>query len=332
MSEEEENKPVDSPAENEDDGMISLDDIDSIIAESDPEFDESMQDLKESETQEDNSADAQATEEEVEVKLAFAERYPRFYSKVVEPFKLLIAHPVKLFSIVFEKIKPLFQKSKEASIRFAKATKAFSIWFLKEGVPKYIKHTKELLAKIVASIKAMGVALKELPLIKKVALFSFVLLLFSTLWAFKKTLKGIWVPFLKSDIVYDISKFSSEKKEIALGSEWVLIHDAFPQPEYSFLLDKFVVNLKRTGVGNPMVAMQLFITLDAQEAAIEIKDREREVLDLAQRITEGFTYAEINEQTGLYRYKTQIRNELNRLLNTGRVKNVLIKHRIPKPP
>lgn len=319
----------------EDEGMISLDDIDSIIAESDPEFDESLNDLVAEDVveaeEDETSSDEQQLESEV-VRVKLADRFPKLFKFVIIPIKVAISHPVQLIVLIFTKIKPLVGKALHALVKFIKNFKAHSAIFFKEKLPSFGKAILNALRGVSGFFKDLTASFKSLSLLKKAAVVWFFILLGFTGWSLRQTLNGLWIPFLKSEIVYDLSKMASESDSIDSNEDWVLIHEAFPQPEYSVLLEKYVVNLKRVGRGNPMVAVQLYLTLDAQEAAIELKDREREVLDLVQRITEDFTYDEINDQAGIYRFKAMIKNEINSLLNTGRVKNVLIKHLIPKHP
>ncbi|MCB0362097.1 MAG: flagellar basal body-associated FliL family protein, partial [Bdellovibrionales bacterium] len=112
----------------------------------------------------------------------------------------------------------------------------------------------------------------------------------------------------------------------------VLLDDAFPQPHYTVLLNKIVLNLRRTsGHPNPMATFMFYVRVDSTETAIEIKDRQVELLDYVQRALEEMSYEEVNGPGGRLSIKAKTRAEINRVLNQGRVLDVLIEMMITKP-
>jgi flagellar basal body-associated protein FliL len=116
------------------------------------------------------------------------------------------------------------------------------------------------------------------------------------------------------------------------AKDLVPFYQAFPQPEFTVLMNKFVVNLKpESAHPTAMGFFHLFFNCDSQDTAVELKDREQEVSDFVQRIVERFTYSEVNSRIGEERMKDTIREEVNRLLNQGRVKNVYLNYKITKP-
>jgi flagellar basal body-associated protein FliL len=104
-------------------------------------------------------------------------------------------------------------------------------------------------------------------------------------------------------------------------------------PEYIVLLEKIVVNLKpsASSSSNPMGTFQFYIEGTKREAAIEIKDREKEFLDVVQRVVEEIPYDDLRTVRGKKKLKVNIRNALNDLINNGRIRRVYIKHFITKP-
>ena len=107
---------------------------------------------------------------------------------------------------------------------------------------------------------------------------------------------------------------------------------AFPQQTFTVLLEKIVVNLQRSRRHrNPMGAFKFYVTVDSQETAVEVKDRETEVLDYVQRAVEEMSYEEVNGPGGRTQLKALVRGEINRLLNQGRVQDVFIEIMITKP-
>ena len=72
-------------------------------------------------------------------------------------------------------------------------------------------------------------------------------------------------------------------------------------------------------------AFEFYLGLDANETAIEIKDREKEVLDISQRTLEEFTYPEIMAPNTQKRVWARMRDNINEILNQGRVQKVYVK-------
>jgi hypothetical protein len=66
------------------------------------------------------------------------------------------------------------------------------------------------------------------------------------------------------------------------------------------LMPKMVVNLKRSEHSgeNPMAAFEFYLEGDAPEVPIEVKDRETEIRDLMQRVVEGFTFDQVDSTDG----------------------------------
>jgi flagellar basal body-associated protein FliL len=122
------------------------------------------------------------------------------------------------------------------------------------------------------------------------------------------------------------SEISREKE-----SSEVDFYMAFPQPEFTLLLSKIVVNLKSEGEANPMVAFQAFVITESEETSAEIKTREKEMLDLIGRTAEEFTYQELSTEPGKERLKREIRKTVNGALSQGRVLSAYFKIFISKP-
>jgi flagellar basal body-associated protein FliL len=104
-------------------------------------------------------------------------------------------------------------------------------------------------------------------------------------------------------------------------------------PQHFVLINKIVVNVKpgKLSTSNPMVAFDLYVRTDTEAAAVEIKDREKQIQDHLQRFCEGLPYDEIQSEEGKLTWKNRMKRELNLVLNTGRVKEVFFKTLLIKP-
>ena len=74
----------------------------------------------------------------------------------------------------------------------------------------------------------------------------------------------------------------------------------------------------------PMGIFEFYLGVDSKDTAVEIRDREHEVIDLVQRTLEGFTYHEVVSYQGKIRMKSRIRDNVNDILNQGQINRVYI--------
>jgi flagellar FliL protein len=115
--------------------------------------------------------------------------------------------------------------------------------------------------------------------------------------------------------------------------EWDEFNSPLRHPEHVVLLNKVVVNLRpsESSDGNPMGYFEFYLEANSQEAAIEIDDRQAEILDVVQRTVEAITYDEIVTPAGKNKLKLVIRKDLNQVLTKGRVRKVFYKSVVIKP-
>jgi flagellar basal body-associated protein FliL len=104
-------------------------------------------------------------------------------------------------------------------------------------------------------------------------------------------------------------------------------------PQHFVLVNKIVVNVKpgKLSTANPMVAFDLYVRTDTEAAAVEIRDREKQIQDHLQRFCESLPYDEIQSEEGKQTWKNRMKRELNLVLNTGRVREVFFKTLLIKP-
>ncbi len=326
VSPDSENTPLNSESEAtvDDDGMISFDDIESLISESDPEFEEEINELKQEAEAEEKIAEEQREDDEI-IELSFEERFPKIYKYLIHPYKTIRKTSVLIFSPIFSKTKKAASfLSRQAREIIGAALKFYKIIF-SETLPKITGKIKLITSKITAVFSKVLQSYSDLSLKKKGLLYLLLIVVSGTIYMGRETMKGIWIPYLKSKTVYDLAEHSSLKFSFSVEDEWLLLRERFPNPEHQILLKKIVVNLiRKNKFSNPMATIEFYLSLDSQEAAVEVKDRENQILDTIQRIVEGFNYDELNSSTGLYKMKSMIRNQINALLNMGRVKSVFI--------
>lgn len=99
------------------------------------------------------------------------------------------------------------------------------------------------------------------------------------------------------------------------------------------LLRKLVANLKRSvnSGENPMGAFEFYVEGTVSEVVIEIKDREPEIEDLFLRTIEEASFDQVASAEGKRQLCDRLRKEVNKILTTGFVRRIFIKNAIIKP-
>ncbi len=97
-------------------------------------------------------------------------------------------------------------------------------------------------------------------------------------------------------------------------------------PKNIFSLRKMVINLQpsESSGPNPMVAYELSLEANSQEALVEIKDREGEVIDGVQRSLEELTYDELSGPEGRILVEDKVKTRVNQILTLGKVRFVYV--------
>ncbi len=99
------------------------------------------------------------------------------------------------------------------------------------------------------------------------------------------------------------------------------------------LISRIVVNLRATPKSgpSPMLAIELFLESLSEDAILEVKDREAEFKDLIERKLEEMSYSVLDSQEGKYLMLERVREEVNRSLTSGRIRQARIKTIVLKP-
>ncbi len=134
---------------------------------------------------------------------------------------------------------------------------------------------------------------------------------------------SLWqLPYLSS-----FEGVADKKFNISSDNEIIRYDNDLLSPQHVVLINKIVVNIRSTerSTDNPMVAFDLYVRTDTEQAAVEIKEREKQLQDHLQRFCESLHYDQIQTEEGKTLWKNRMRRELNLVLNTGRVKEVFFK-------
>lgn len=289
--------------------MISLEDIDRILESEDKEFADSIkkigedQDLKNAQIVVEEEPDPLETKEEEKPKRGLRNflrtlkenislKLKEFRDQLKEKLKTGIKDLFIWLRTKFpEYVKWFFSQIKKV---FASIGKVVSGFFAQVG-----RHKWSFLAALLSLAAAVGVSFL---LIKNKSLFNF-----------------------GPHAIHSLQEHGRFEGEIQEREDLIELYRAFPQPEFTVLLSPIKVNLREVrGSRHPMATIEFFVALDSQDTAIEVKDRQKEIVDLVSRETEGFSYDELNSTEGMNQLKVNVRKAINRILNQGRVQRLYV--------
>jgi flagellar basal body-associated protein FliL/5'(3')-deoxyribonucleotidase len=304
----------------EEEGIISLDDLDSLLAEEDPEFADQMEKISEDEDL--KNADVEIIDfdestdeiEEEEKKPSFFEKHPKL-AKVITPV-------LGLRKKVVEKIKLKINQAYQGLFK--------TLTWLKKDFPGLAKQkviaTKGSVLNLVHKVKAIFKKFSDLPKKQKMGIYTTLVFVLSLSGLIVFSTKKSWIPSMVEPMFTSLESVGEGVENFKETEKMRSLYQAFPQPDYLVQLEKIVVNLTSTTPrGTPMGTMEFYLDVDSNETAIEIKDREPQVLDVTGRAVEEFTYQQLRTNAGLAKMKAAVRFEINNILNQGRVNKVYLK-------
>ena len=142
-----------------------------------------------------------------------------------------------------------------------------------------------------------------------------------------------WKRFWKLPYQSSFESIADRKFNYVNDSKIIRYSNDLLAPQHFVLVNKIVVNIRpgQLSTKNPMIAFDLYVRTDTDAAAVEIKQREKQIQDHLQRFCEGLYYDQIQTEEGKLTWKNRMKRELNLVLNTGKVKEVFFKTLLIKP-
>lgn len=331
MSEETEKNQNSSEEENKDDmSSEELELVDQLIDEADPDFKKQAEQISEV-AEEINPDDIEIEEYSDDIPEEEVEELDRLQ-------KLLINLQEKYPKLVpvFKKFEALKKNLEIRKIRIRNQIYSYvlsSYHYLKNDFPgqakSFLKRSIDLIKSSIKNFIKIFFGSK-----KRVALSLMLIALFSVsaFMLYNLAFKKGWLPSYYPE---EITSFEDVQDRVQNfnPSNLLALHEAFPEAEYSFKLKNVVVNLKSSqSVSSPAFASIVFyLSLDSTDTAVEIKDRETEILDATQRTLEQFSYQNLSSIEGQKNMLKAVKQTINEVINQGFVKDVYIKHKILKP-
>lgn len=198
----------------------------------------------------------------------------------------------------------------------------------------FVKHTKTSAVQAVSgSINSLLTTFKSFSLVKKILFVTLILITgASAALIYRISTKGL---IAKSEGLFMTSMQDWSQKSIVYdpATESEAFYDSLRASQNILSLEKMIVNLRpsESSGSNPMGAFEFYVEGMAADVIVEIKDREPEMRDLFQRTIEESTFDFIASGEGKQQLTEKLRKEVNKILTTGRVRRIFIKTAIIKP-
>lgn len=322
--------PKDKPKQDQTSSLESAtSEIDEIILKEDPSFQDEINSLGENLSgaevvdlaAEDSELDIDSVESEEgpsserELKDDAPNYIRKFRDKVVLPFK--------------DKKQKLILRAQNFSqylrITFFQGIEKTK-FFIIHSLPDYSRYLKSQMKAVLTKVSLVYKRFMTLQRGQRFALVFGVLLICSALFFASLTFKGRWMSRLFPNLPKSLAVIGQPIGSATNVDDAMPMSKAFPDFEYQVKIQKVIVNLRRDADSGtlPMGVFEFFLGLDNQDTAIEVRDREKEVLDRIQRELEQMTYTEVMSPTGKLKMKARIRESINIMLNQGRVVGVYI--------
>lgn len=306
----------------ESEDLLSLESLDSIISEEDPEFSASLQAIGPPEElsasiYDEGLAFEYTLDEEVRRWSEGSELRKKVYARA--PF---VPHFIYGYNV------------RRSSFRLAlEKEKIRTIDFFRNIVPNTKSGIQRLSLAIKGSVNSFKKTFAGFSKLKKV---SFVVLLMATVPLLVVAFLGIKGRLVAPPEDLFIGSLAEISDQNILASEVGTMESFYDSPRISqniLLLRRMVVNLQRSENSgpNPMGAFEFYLEGTGNDVLVEIKDREAEVEDLFARTAEELNYDQIESAEGKRLLCDRLRKEVNRILTQGMIRKVFLKTAIIKP-
>lgn len=312
--------------ESADDGLLSLENLDQVLADEDPDFSEALVDIGPDDPSAmyiyDPDLELPPTLEDEIRSWEKSTGAQKFFYKLF-PFLPKLIFTVKNFKTVYRETK---EKLREKVI-----------YMRKEGVHDVLGWIKGKKAKVTgaisAKISAGLAAFKGFSLVQKLIFVVLILVTGASIaLIYRISTKGL---VGKSEGLFMTSMGAWGQKNYIYDPNTQVepFYDSLRASQNMLSLEKMIVNLRpsETSGPNPMGAFEFFVEGMAADVIVEIKDREPEMRDLFQRTIEESTFDFVASGEGKQQLCDKLRKEVNKVLTTGRVRRIFIKTAIIKP-
>ena len=312
--------------ESADDGLLSLENLDQVLADEDPEFSKGLVEIGP-----DDPSAMYIYDPDLELPPTLEDEIRSWENSTgVRKFLYKIFPFLPKFLFTIKNFKTFYRETKEK-------LREKAIYLRKEGVRDvlaWIKGKKtKITSAIAAKVSALITTFKSFSLVKKLIFVALILVTgAATGLIYRIATKGL-VGKSESLFMTSMGAWGQKSYTYDPSTEVEPFYDSLRASQNMLSLEKMIVNLRpsETSGPNPMGAFEFFVEGMAADVIVEIKDREPEMRDLFQRTIEESTFDFVASGEGKQQLCDKLRKEVNKVLTTGRVRRIFIKTAIIKP-
>ncbi len=307
-------------ADGEGEDLLSLESLDSVLAEADPEFAKALNEIGPDEGLSiyEEGLELQFTLEDEKKKWQHATGIKAKLLKVM-PFLPWLGFHIKMKRTMMRLSLVKFKQQSRENIKAAGPT---LLKALKGGVQS-LKH-------------GLGDGLsvfKAYSLVKKLMFVALIIATGVGAFVIYRTATHGLVPQNEELFIGSLGEWAATRYQFNPKNDVESFYESTRASQNIIVTKKLVVNLKRSQESglNPMGAFEFFVEGAAAEVIVEFKDREFEVNDLFLRTIEDMSYDQMASAEGKQLLCERLRKEVNKILTKGYVRKVYIKTAIIKP-
>lgn len=302
--------------------ILSMESLDSLIADEDPEFAQSLNEIGP-----DDPGDIDIYNESLDLE----------YTLEAERKKWQDAHGLKKKLLALMPFLPKISyqfKMKRTHLRLMlRRWKESTAHFSRNAVPVTVTWLKSFIASAKAGVSDGFTGFRAFSLVKKVLFVSLIGVTGASGYLlYRLGTKGL-LPQQEDLFIASMADWAQQKYQFDPQGLQESFYDSTRTSQNILLLKKMVVNLRRSSESgpNPMGAFEFLVEGATEEVVVEIKDREPEVEDLFLRTIEDMTFDQVSSGEGKKMLCERLRNDVNRILTKGFVRRVFLKTAIVKP-
>lgn len=299
--------------EEESEELLSMESLDSIIANEDPDFAKSLEEIGPVEN-------IEIYNESLQLEYTLADEVKLW--KEATDFRKKIVTVLPFLPALTFKMK---MKRTVVRLRWVK-WKSQVFHNIKNVGPLLLSWSKKTVSD---SLHAFSHFSK----LKKLAFFGLIIITAASGFiVYRVATKGL-LPHPEELFIKSLAEWSQQQYYYDPHEEVESFYESHRTTQNILLLKRMVVNLRRSSESgeSPMGAFEFFVEGAASEVIVEIKDRESEVKDIFLRTIEEMTFDQVSSGEGKKYLCESLRKEVNKILTKGFVRRVFIKTAIVKP-
>lgn len=306
----------------EDGSELSLEDLDKVISDSDPDFLTQLKNI--------GPIDASALDDQLDAVSVIPK---------LEEEKINWEHGKKWQQVLYSylPIAPLITYiPKKIVFEIKDQSQLFKgrlIYIGKNFVPISKSILQIVSQKLKSFFSELNSTLRSYSPAKKVGLVFFLIFIALTILVTSRVLKkqGI-LPAEKELFISSMEEWSQGKYFFEPKREQEFFFDSTRVAQNIMFTPKITANIQpsENSGENPMLAVEFYIEGMSPEVLVEIKDREAEIRHLFLRRIEDMKFDELDSKEGKELLCDRLRKELNQLLTRGRIRKVTFKNFVLK--